>query len=292
MRFAAAAAIFSVCVIHTAMAAPLPSAVEAMIRASAGEDGLDAVVKAAKATNPASIAEIDALVNSLKSQAAAAHQERLMSAGIWDNWSGAGALGFSRTTGNSEDMTLSGTADLTKDGLYFRHKFHGAVERQTSGGVLNHDRYLAGYELDYKFSSSIYAYGSVAWEKDNFAGIRRRLSESGGVGYIVLDTDAVKLDVSAGPAFQQSRYVTSLAENSTTLRAGVDFSWKVFEHLTLSERAEMFVNSEIKSTTALTIPIQDKLSAQLAFDFIHQEHVPLGRVATDTATHAALVYSF
>ena len=27
-------------------------------------------------------------------------------------------------------MTLSGTAGLTKDGLYLRHKLHSAVERQ------------------------------------------------------------------------------------------------------------------------------------------------------------------
>jgi putative salt-induced outer membrane protein len=275
-----------------AQAAPLPPVVEAMIREAAKDDSLAAVVNAAKAVNPASLAEIDTLVARLKADAVSAREERLSAAGLLDNWSGTGVAGFSRTSGNTNDLTMSGAADLTKEGLHFRHKFQGAVDYQTTRGVLTRDRYRAGYQLDYKFNEHIYAYGSLGWEKDTFAGIRRRLSESGGAGYTVLDTGTMRLDITAGPALQQTRYVTGLPENSTTLRSGGDFSWKVFDALTFSEKAEIFINSEIKSTTALTIPVRDTLSAQLAFDYFHQDNVPAGRTATDTASRVSLVYSF
>jgi putative salt-induced outer membrane protein YdiY len=66
----------------------------------------------------------------------------------------------------------------------------------------------------------------------------------------------------------------------------------MFDTVTLLEKAEYFVNSEIKSTTALSIPVRNALSAQLAFDYDRQEKVPAGRKQTDTATRVALVYSF
>jgi putative salt-induced outer membrane protein len=276
---------------RAAAAAPLPPAVDAMIREAKGDD-LNAVVKVAKATNPASVPEIDALVADLKSQALTAREERLASAGIFDSWSGAGLAGFTRTTGNTSDVGITAGLNLEKDGLTFRHKLRAMVDRQTTGGVATRDKYLAGYELNYKFNSRIYAYGLVTWDKDTFAGIHRRLSESVGAGYSVLASETMKLDLSAGPAFRQTRYATGLDERVTTARAGLDYSWKMFDALTLIEKAEIFLDSEIKSTTALSVPVRNALSAQLAFDYDRQNKVPPGRKQTDTATRVALVYSF
>jgi putative salt-induced outer membrane protein len=292
MRMSFAAIAVSVIAGGAVQAAPLPSAVEAMIRAAGPSDDLQAVVKAAKATNPNSLAEIDALVDAIKSDAAASREERLAQAGVFDAWSGSGLAGFTRTTGNTSDIGLSAGLNLEKDGLRFRHKLRATADRQSTGGVLTRNKYLAGYEMNLKFSQRLYAYGSFTWDKDTFAGIGRRFSESAGAGYSLLDTTTMKLDLSAGPAFRQTRYIAALPENITTLRAGLDYSWKMFDAVTLIEKAEYFVNSEIKSTTALSIPVRNALSAQLAFEYDRQDKPQPGRKQTDTATRVGLVYSF
>lgn len=278
-----------------AMAAPVPRDVEAMLRA-AGDD-LPAVIKVAKSAYPASAAEIDALVSDIKAEAAAAREERLANAGLFDAWSGSGLAGFTRTTGNTSDVGLTAGLNLTKDGLRLRHKFTAALDRQTSAGVLTRNKYLAGYELDYKFTPRLFAYGSFTWDKDTFAGIGRRFSESAGAGYSLLDTTTMKLDLTAGPALRQTRYIAApplnvVEEKTTTAKLGADFAWKMFDGLTLSEKAEWFVSNEIRSVTALTVPVRGKLSAQAAFDMTRQDKVPVGRKQTDTATRLGLVYSF
>lgn len=275
-----------------ALAAPVPRDVEAMVRAAGTGDDLAAVVKVAKAAYPNSTAEIDALVSQVKAEAAAAREARLAEAGLFDAWSGSGLAGFTRTTGNTNDVGLTAGLALTKDGLVLRHKFNGAMDRQTTGGVLTRNKYLAGYQLDYKFTPRFFAYGSFTWDKDTFAGIGRRFSESGGIGYSLLDTTTMKLDLTAGPAFRQTRYVAAPNENVTTAKLGVDYSWKVFEAMTLTEKAEWFIGNEIRSVTAVSIPVRGKLSAQAAFDVTRQDKVPAGRKQTDTATRLGLVYSF
>src|SRR4051812_49346130 len=90
-----------------AIAAPVPAPVAAMLtEAAKSPDNLKAVTTVAKATYPDSAAEIDALVDGLKAKAAAAHEEKLASAGLWDAWSGSGQVGFSKTTGNTKDTSI------------------------------------------------------------------------------------------------------------------------------------------------------------------------------------------
>ncbi|MBX7199225.1 MAG: DUF481 domain-containing protein [Rhodospirillaceae bacterium] len=275
-----------------AWAAPMPRDVEAMLRAARGGDDLAAVAKVAKAAYPTSAAEIDALVSEINAEAAAAREQRLAQAGVFDAWSGNGQAGLTRTTGNTNDLGLAAGLALTKDGLVLRHKLTAAMDRQTTGGVLTRNKYLAGYELDYKFSQRLFAFGSFAWDKDTFAGIDRQFSESGGLGYSLLDTTTMKLDLTAGQAFRQTRYAAAPSENVVTAKLGADFSWKVFEAMTLTENAEWFIGNEIRSVTALSVPVRGKLSAQVAFDATRKEKVPAGRNRTDTTTRLGLVYSF
>jgi len=287
-----AALVAAGCLAHAAHAEPLSPSVEAMIREAAKGDDLAAVVKVAKATNPQSTAEIDDLIASLKAEATAAHEEKLARAGIFDAWSGSGQLGFSTTSGNTHDTGITVGLALAKDGLAFRHKFNALADRQTSAGLLTRNRYLANYELDYKFNDRLYAYGLGGWERDPFAGFTRRFSESVGAGYSMLKTDSLNLDLTEGPAFRQTRLVTGIDKNETTARGGLDFGWKVFDKVTFTENAAIYIDSQWTSTTALTGALGSKLSARLSFDVTHEDKPTAGRKATDTATRASLVYGF
>lgn len=286
----AATAAVGVALPGLAMAAPVPPPVDAMIRA-AGKD-VETVAKVAKAAHPDSAAEIDALVASLAAQREADRQERLAQAGFFDAWSGEGELGVNYTTGNTKDFGVSAGVGLMKDGITLRHKLRGLIDRQKTNGVVTRNRALADYELNYKFNDRLYAYGLGGWERNSFAGFSRRFTESVGVGYSVLKTDTMALDLTAGPAFQQTRYLDGRRDNDVTARAGADFAWTIRDDLKLSEKAAWFVGNQWTSTTALTFALSEALSSRASFDVIHENNPPLGRRATDTATRLSLVYGF
>jgi putative salt-induced outer membrane protein len=282
--FAAAALAFP------AWAEPVPPAVDAMIRA-AGND-IDTIAKVAKSAYPNSAAEIDALVASLAAQREAERTERLARAGVFDAWSGSGELGVNYTTGNTKDFGVMAGIGLMKDGLRFRHKLNGLIDRRKSNGVLTSNRAMAGYELNYKFNERIYAYGLGGWERNTFAGFTRRFTESVGVGYQVFKDDDMYLELTAGPALQQTRYVDGRTDRDTTARAGLDFGWEFMDDVMFTEKAAILIGSQWTSTTAVTVSLMDALSARASFDVIHENNPLAGRKATDTASRLSLVYGF
>lgn len=286
----AAAAIATLAASRLAMAEPIPSGVEAMIRES-GKD-VDAVARVAKRSHPASAAEIDALVASMAASREADKQARLARAGIFDNWTGEGELGVNYTTGNTRDLGASASIGLTKDGIKFRHKLRGLIDRQKSYGLVTRNRGMGDYELNYKFDAHLYAYGLGGWERNTFAGFSHRFTESAGAGYSLLKTDTMTLDLTAGLAFQQTRYTDGRREDDVSARAGAEFTWAIRNDLKLSEKAAIFVGNQWTSTTALTFVLNDALSSRASFDVIHENNSPLGRCATDTATRLSLVYGF
>ncbi len=273
-----------------AVAEPIPPAVETMIREAGGD--MDTVARVAKRSHPGSAAEIDALVASMAQERETARVEKLREAGIFDNWTGSGELGVTYTTGNTQDTGVAAGIGLSKDGLQFRHKINALVDWQRSNNVLTRNRYLADYELNYKFNERLYLYALLGWERNTFAGFTRRFTESGGAGYSVLKGPTLNLDVTAGPAFQQTRYVNLTRENDVSARAGLDFSWKITDDLQFTESAAIVIGSQWTSTTALTYALTDALSSRASFDVIRENNPPLGRRAWDTATRLSLVYGF
>lgn len=273
-------------------AAPIPAPVETMIRAAAGTDALGSVANTAKKAFPDSVKEIDSLVAALRKEATARRTARLAQAGFFDAWSGEGEAGVSRTTGNTRDFGVVLGYELRKDGLHFRHKMSGLVDWQRSNGVLTRNRYAADYELNYKFNNRLYAYGLFGWERNTFAGFTRRFSESFGAGYSVLKNDDMTLDITAGPAFQQTHGTDGLNHYQHSGRASLDFNWHIFEKLTFGQEAAIYLGNQITSTTSLSAKINGGLSTRLSFDIVRESDPPAGRRAVDTLSRLSLVYGF
>lgn len=290
MILGAAALVVAVVTAFSVSAAPIPPAVDAMLRAAGGD--IDTVARVAKIAHPDSTAEIDALTAQLAAQREEERTARLAQAGFFDAWSGEGELGMYYTTGNTKDIGAVVSIGLTKEGLEFRHKVNALVDRQKSGGVMSRSRSLLDYELNYKFNERLYLYGLVGWERNTFAGFAHRFTESGGFGYSVFNRERLILDVTAGPAFQQTQNVGARREHETTVRAAVDFGWVITDNLKLTESAAILLGTQWTSTTALTYAFNEALSSRASFDVIYENDPLPGRKAADTATRLSLVYGF
>lgn len=298
----AAILLLTLAALPQAAQAQVPAPVEAMIKEAAksgSEAELNAVVKAAKATNPGVADEIDALAKSelatAQAAAAARHEAEIASQGYLDGWSGEGEFGFGLTSGNTNEKSGVLGLHLEKEGKTFRHKLTAHADYLRSHGSTTREKLGAGYVLNYKFDERLYAYGGAMWERDKFAGFTRRFTESVGIGYSVLHTPSMTLDLEAGPSLRQTKLITGVSENQLAARGGLAYKWMIRDGLTFSEDASTYVgsgNTTLVSTTALTSKLFGALSARLSFNVQHETEPPLGLKKTDYTTRLTGVYEF
>jgi putative salt-induced outer membrane protein len=271
----------------------LPTAVEAMIRQSGANP---AVVDAAKATNPNSVAEIDAVVGSMAAAVAAAKDAKMREAGFLANWKGQGEAGFGVTSGNSSETSGYAGIGLVKDDFKLRHKVNIAADYQKSGTPkkTTKERYSASYGLDYKVDDRLYFWGLLGWERDPFAGYSRRLTEGAGVGYRLLNEPDMTLDLEAGPSLRQTKFVTGLSKSALSGRGALAYRWKISSTLAFSEDLTLFVgggNNTYLTATGLTAALSQDFSARLSYNTQTESKPPFGRKKTDSAIRATLVYN-
>ncbi len=279
-------------------ATPLPEPVRLMIEkaaASGNEGKITAVVSVAKETNPDSTAEIDAIVSHLKQQREAERIAHIQDSTIFENWKGSGELGGSFSTGNSDAVTLAVGLKLIRDGIDWRHNVSALADLQRSKGVNTQERYLLGYQADWKFSDNGYLWGRLGWERNQVAGLTSRFTEALGVGYVLANTPAIRFSVEGGPALSQTRLITGEYENLFGGRLAGNFRWNWSPITRFTQDAFLLVdntNGSFQSNTALTTKLMGALSARVSFSVQHETNPPNGRENTDTITRATLVYDF
>jgi putative salt-induced outer membrane protein len=276
-------------------AAPVPPDIERLIRAATPAQ-LDVVAAVAKTANPSSAAEIDALVASIKGTAAETRRQQLATQSVFQSWAGEGQVGGFITSGNTEQSGFNVGLVLNREGLMWNHHINALADFQKTDGETTREAFRVSYQLDYRISDLWFAYGLLQWERDKFALLDRRFTESLGIGYTVLNTAPLSLVVDGGVAFRQTQYITpDLEESDIAARATAKFAWEIRPGLRFTEEAGgLFggTTSTIYSRSALTVALAGALSARASFDVNYESEPPPGVESTDTITRFTLVYSF
>ncbi|MFL0355961.1 YdiY family protein [Erythrobacter sp. GH1-10] len=302
---------FAACAAAAALSTPvpafaqLPEPVRAMIDAaiaSGDEAKVRTVIELARETNPGDAAEIDAILASYETDLAAkaeadaaAKEEAIRTAGLFENWSGKGELGAFRSTGNSSNTGITAGLALKREGIDWRHKLTGRVDYQRSNGATTREQFQARYEPNYKISDRLFAYALAQYERDRFQGFSARYSVSGGLGYDVIVEENMSLSVKAGPAWRRTERIGGLTESNLAGLAELDFDWQIAENLALTQNASAFVqegSSTFLSETGLQAGIADDLKVRLSYAVEHDTDPPAGAVKTDTLSRVTLIYDF
>lgn len=277
---------------------PIPAAIKAMLDAaieSGNEGEVSTIVKYARLADPASADNVLTIANKWRADRAAARNETIREAGVFDLWSGRAELGGYRTSGNSDTLGLSAVVDANREGLNWRHKFHAQADYTENLGITTREHYLASYEPNYKIDERLYIYGAGQFEADRFLGYYDRVSASVGAGYSAIKSPAIRLDIELGPAYRHTYFTDGTVQDSPAARGTVDFRWKLLSGLSLSQTASAYAqryNSTVSSTSAVNAKLIGPLSAQLSYYVQYESQPPVGSVSTDTTSRASLVYSF
>ncbi len=278
------------------MAKPIPPVIDKMLDAAASDaDKLKMVADLAKGAEPDSAAEIDAKVAAIAEAQSEARAQALASQGFTEGWSGSGEAGAFLSSGNTNTRGIAIGIDLVKETTRWKHVLHGFADFQRQDGVTTRERYLASYAGNYNITPRLYSLLTLAYEQDRFSGFNSRLSESIGLGYKLINTPTIRLNLEGGPALRQTRFTNGFNDNTFAARLGGGFWWQIAPNLTFTEDATYFYdgsNNSVQALSALTAKINSALSARASFQFNSESNPPPGRQTSDTVSRVTVVYSF
>ncbi|MEO0501476.1 MAG: DUF481 domain-containing protein, partial [Pseudomonadota bacterium] len=221
------AAALAALLVMPAAAAPMPDAVEAMIRA-ASPDERDTVVKVAKRSAADSAAEIDTLAGELAAAEAEAAEQRLATNGFFDGWSGEGSLGGTYSTGNTDQTGMAVSLALDKRTRRWEHDIDATFDFLRTDGETQRERYYAAYQGRRDLGDRwFFAFGLLSFERDVFSGIDTRFTESVGAGYRIADSDTFSWTVEGGPALRQTQFIDGTEENRLDALGKTDLDWRI-----------------------------------------------------------------
>jgi putative salt-induced outer membrane protein len=272
--------------------------VRAMLDAAmkAGDEGaVNAIVKYAKAADKERAAAFEQAAGEWKKARREEAERRIREARFLDLVKGRAEFGGYVSTGNSENVGLTGIIDLKREALAWRHKLRVQADYQESVGITTRERYLASYEPNLKLGDRAYVYGAALFESDRFAGFDARASLSAGAGYTAVKTPALKIDVELGPAFRHTAFTDATIENQLAARGKLDLDWKLSRGITFSQDAAAYVqeaNSTVTGKTALRARLFGPFSAQMSYAVNYESAPPIGRKTTDTTSRASLLVDF
>lgn len=270
--------------------------------ATGEEETVRKVIDLARTTNPDDGAELDTILASYETdlaaataEEAAAEEEAIRNAGLFENWTGRGELGAFNSSGNSSNTGVTAALALTREGINWRHKLRARADFQRNNGVTTREQFLAAYEPNLKLNDRLYVYALAQYERDRFQGFSARYSASGGLGYDVIDTDSMTLSVQAGPAYRRTERVDGTSEGSIAGLASADFDWQIAENIALTQDLSAFVesdNSTYISATGLQAGVADNVKVRLSYTVEHDTDPPLGADSTDTLSRITVIYDF
>lgn len=216
-------------------------------------------------------------------------------------WTGDFELGYSSSSGNTENTSLNAKMDIDQASGDWRHNIFGDIYYAESGGDKTAERYAVGYKPRYFMTDVDYLFGLLRYDADEFSFIDNRYTEVAGYGRLFLNNDKYYWDGEIGLGARQTDYLddpstVDLSDNETIGFLGTKFSVRVSQNARFIEtlRAEIGEdNTYIESITGLQLAIAGDLSASITYTARHNTDIVgvLGE-KTDTITGVNLVYSF
>jgi len=142
----------------------------------------------------------------------------------------------------------------------------------TANGTRNAELYQAAVRGDYNLTKKLTAYLSVAGLRNTPAGLNSQFEEGVGLGYQVIDTDADKLQISAGVGSLQRSFVGG-AKSTTDFVGSVDGVYRHnFSKVSYFEQTAHFTPNFTTSTawlfaskSELVAPLSARVGIKVAY---------------------------
>ncbi|MEQ6886142.1 DUF481 domain-containing protein [Salicola sp. Rm-C-2C1-2] len=219
-----------------------------------------------------------------------------------DNWSGSVEAGLVETSGNTEETTISGEADVTRDWNNWRQNVLLQSRYAEQSGERTAERYTASTQLDYKFNPNNFVFVRGRYSNDDFSGYQFQASTSAGYGRRFWGEGDSHFDLSTGLGYRYSKFdKPELGEGDEREgaigRLAGDFRYQLSETAHLRQEAETEVRLDdgeamSRSVTSLKANVNSSLALKLSYTVEHDSNPPEDSERTDTITAVTLLYGF
>lgn len=212
-------------------------------------------------------------------------------------WSGAMALTYSGTSGNTDTDDLAVAGKLTYGAGPWQHTFGLGIEYGKDDSRRTKQNVFGFYETNYYFDDRLYAFGLARYEQDDFSAYRKDGFVGFGPGYRVVNEQHVTWRMQAGVG---ARYleVNSPARPSDTEGAGIvssRFFYRFNEQVFLTNDTDILKSKSGTLSTndlALNIRMTDAMTTRLSYKTDYNSEPVAGRKKTDNKFGVSLVVGF
>lgn len=211
-------------------------------------------------------------------------------------WKGSVALGYLRTTGNTNSTSANFKTALDWHVAPWENLFGAQAIFAKSNGVSSAESYQAGDQLNYDFTATYYVFGNLNYLSDRFASVVERYTETVGVGRHVFNTPTQKLDLQVGVGANQQR---EAGQQNLKTQAVVVFDGTYVYNISSSSQFKQTLhvetgrlNTYVNPVSQLKLTIVGNLYASLDYEVRYNTSAPPSTIHTDTITSVNIGYSF
>lgn len=212
-------------------------------------------------------------------------------------WSGELALGYLATTGNADTSSLNTKGKLVYAAERWKNETTIAAINSYADKESSAENYAATEQLDLNFNPRDYAFVAIEWNKDLFAAIRERTSETVGYGRHVLAGPVHLLDLEIGAGARQEKINERPrdSESEAIGRGTAFYAWTFSPTSTFEQSLKVesgSSNTYGESVTRLKLAVIGNVYANLSYTIKHNSKTAADTEKTDTETAVSLSYQF
>lgn len=219
-----------------------------------------------------------------------------------DGWDGEVEAGLVTTSGNTNERSVSGEADVTRDWRDWRQNVLLESRYTEQGGERSAERYTASTQLDYKFNPNDFVFIRGRYDNDDFSGYQFRANASFGYGRRLWEQDESRLDVSVGAGYRYSKFDVRDPEEGGHReepigRLAGDFRYALSDTSEFRQELETEVSmddgeSVSRSVSSLQANLNSSLAMRLSYTLERDSNPPGETRNTDTITAITFLYGF
>ncbi len=212
----------------------------------------------------------------------------------FEGWEGSAALGSSRSTGNTEEVSVSADLDANRSHGPWSYELALKAELEGANGERTKQRFEGGVQVNRDFSERFYTFLTAHYENDRFSGFDYRVLLSPGMGYRAFTRDDLAWRLEAGPSVRFDHADDSNLRAEPGARLSSQFRWLPVKRLTLTNDTEAVISegATLRNVAAAEAQIYGAFSLRLSYDVRYNFDPPVDTDSLDTTTKASLVYSF
>lgn len=210
------------------------------------------------------------------------------------------ALGFNKSSGNTDKASLAVNASIKKtfEDAEFLSKID--IYYAESNGTMDSQEWvsLTRYAFDFTERKKWFNSYQLKMDHDRFANIDYRLLPATGLGYWFARDDSWTLSVEGNLGYEITNYRSGKPDdNEATVIARTFLKKKIFDNATISEDLSIIPSLEgggtrVESESAFINRISESLDLSIKYLVDYDSEPSAGKDKTDTQIITAIKYSF